>query len=203
MEVHHSLQCNCNRPLLYTVKGDLLWQTQSLFGTNTWKVVGLKHWGLSTQPQSLAHTSHIYKPSASAVLKWTTVLTPALSRMMRCDAFTECQTKCSDMPWTQKNSPCQAIRDTARLHAEAVLNMDSAWDKPLKEWLQSPPAVLHLWWRGRSMCRSESRLFCCPETGCGIRTSPRLPGSAVRPAERHPGSETRGLWEEESDDGRV
>lgn len=46
------------------------------------------------------------------------------------------------------------------------------------------------------MCRSESRLVPCPGAGCGIRTSPRPPGSAAPPAERRPGSATRGLWAE-------
>lgn len=44
------------------------------------------------------------------------------------------------------------------------------------------------------MCRCESRLVPCPGAGCGIRTSPRPPGSAAPPAERRPGSATRGLW---------
>lgn len=46
------------------------------------------------------------------------------------------------------------------------------------------------------MCRSESRLAPGPGAGCGTRTSPRPPGSAAPPAEKRPGSATRGLWEE-------
>lgn len=44
------------------------------------------------------------------------------------------------------------------------------------------------------MCRCESRLVPCPGAGCGIRTSPRPPGSDAPPAEKRPGSATRGLW---------
>lgn len=46
------------------------------------------------------------------------------------------------------------------------------------------------------MCHSESRLFCCPGAGYGIRTNPRPPGSGAPPGERHPESATHGLWEE-------
>lgn len=45
------------------------------------------------------------------------------------------------------------------------------------------------------MCRSESRLFCCPGGGCDIRTSLHPPGSAARRAGMPPWSETRALWE--------
>lgn len=97
----------------------------------------------------------------------------------------------------QKNQLARTFRVPARLHAVAVLNKDSASDEQRKEQLPSPqnPAELHLWWRGRSMCRFESRLFCCPGAGCGIQTSPHPPGSADPTAERHPGSGTHGLWE--------
>lgn len=85
----------------------------------------------------------------------------------------------------------------ARPRAGDVLNRDSANHEMQTEQLlcSQNPVVLHLWWRGRSTCHCESRLFCCPGAGCGIQTSPHPPGSGGPPAERHPESEILGLWE--------